>query len=65
MWCYMYCRKHLKEKYQKVYEVWRKRNPEAGRKWTQIKSYSRKLNRDEQKCHKDGDRRYKDRTTRQ
>jgi hypothetical protein len=29
-----------KTKYKKVYELWRKRNPEAGRTWTQIKSYT-------------------------
>lgn len=49
MWCYTYCRKYLTEKYKMVYEVWRKRNPEAGYTWTEIKSYTRKTCRDEQK----------------
>jgi len=65
IWCYMYCRKYLTEKYKKVCEVLRKRNPEARRTWTQIKSYTRKKYRDEQKYHKDGDRRYKEGTTSQ
>jgi len=27
--CYMYCRQHFTEKYKKVYEIWRKRNPQC------------------------------------
>ena len=28
MWCYMYCRKYLTDKYKKVQEVWRQQNPD-------------------------------------
>jgi hypothetical protein len=29
IWCYMYCRQHFTEKYKKMYEIWRQRNPEC------------------------------------
>jgi hypothetical protein len=29
IWCYMYCRQHSTENYKKMYEIWRKRNPEC------------------------------------
>ena len=29
MWCYMYCTQHFTENYKKMYEMWRKRNPEC------------------------------------
>ena len=28
IWCYMYCRNYLTDNYKKVYEIWRKRNPD-------------------------------------
>jgi len=29
LWCYMYCRQHSTENYKKMYEIWRKNNPEC------------------------------------
>jgi hypothetical protein len=29
IWCYMYCRQHFTEKYKKLYEIWRRHNPEC------------------------------------
>jgi hypothetical protein len=29
IWCYMYCRHHFTEKYKKLYNIWRRRNPEC------------------------------------
>jgi len=29
IWCYMYCGLHFTENYEKMYEIWRQRNPEC------------------------------------
>jgi hypothetical protein len=29
IWCYMYCRQHFTENYKKLYEIWRRQNPEC------------------------------------
>ena len=30
IWCYMCCRQRFTENYKKIYEIWRKHNPECG-----------------------------------